>query len=326
MRSGAATEQRQGRFDAEHEAAEVRTLNESFNQLMDSIAVKRRALEERTAELTAANVVLTDEISERTRVEQALRALKPDAVLVEGPPEAEPLLALATHRGMRPPVALLAYAVDEPGRAAFYPFARFSPEWSAFRYALAENVPLRLIDLPLAHVLAHEDQPEDGEDEHAVEADVESLIRSDEQGVISPDFRIVSTTCAQYPPLNPHASCILNVVFDPSATGVRSATELLIFNNGSDFGGPTTTLSLGGIGSANTTPYTSPSYNVRAVSSLTAAGTSGSAESLPCSQPATALASTCSAVCVSSAFSLRCRSCCLADRRNSSRRSQESVR
>jgi signal transduction histidine kinase/ActR/RegA family two-component response regulator len=73
MRSGAAAEQRQGRFDAEREAAEVRTLNASFNQLMDSIAVKRRALEERTAELTAANVVLTDEIAERTRVEQALR-------------------------------------------------------------------------------------------------------------------------------------------------------------------------------------------------------------------------------------------------------------
>ena len=73
MRSGAAAEERQGRFDAEHEAAEVRTLNESFNQLMDSITVKRRALEERTAELTAANVVLTDEISERKRVEQALR-------------------------------------------------------------------------------------------------------------------------------------------------------------------------------------------------------------------------------------------------------------
>jgi signal transduction histidine kinase/ActR/RegA family two-component response regulator len=73
MRSGAATEQRQGRFDADDEAAEVRTLNESFNQLMDSLAVKRRALEERTAELTAANVVLTDEINERVRVEQALR-------------------------------------------------------------------------------------------------------------------------------------------------------------------------------------------------------------------------------------------------------------
>ena len=73
MRSGAATEQRQGRFDADDEAAEVRTLNDSFNQLMDSISVKRRALEERTAELAAANVVLTDEISERVRVERALR-------------------------------------------------------------------------------------------------------------------------------------------------------------------------------------------------------------------------------------------------------------
>jgi signal transduction histidine kinase/ActR/RegA family two-component response regulator len=73
MRSGAAAEQRQGRFEAENEAAEVRTLNASFNQLMDSLMDKRRAIEERTAELTAANVVLTDEISERTRVEAALQ-------------------------------------------------------------------------------------------------------------------------------------------------------------------------------------------------------------------------------------------------------------
>jgi signal transduction histidine kinase/CheY-like chemotaxis protein len=72
MRSGAAADERQGRFDADGEAVEVRTLNESFNQLMDSITVKRRALEERTAELASANVVLTDEINERIRVEQAL--------------------------------------------------------------------------------------------------------------------------------------------------------------------------------------------------------------------------------------------------------------
>ncbi|HEY7394223.1 MAG TPA: cache domain-containing protein, partial [Gemmatimonadaceae bacterium] len=72
MRSGAAADQRQGRFDADGEAVEVRTLNESFNQLMDSIAVKRHALEERTAELASANVVLTDEINERVRVQHAL--------------------------------------------------------------------------------------------------------------------------------------------------------------------------------------------------------------------------------------------------------------
>jgi Family of unknown function (DUF5682) len=87
-------------------------------------------------------------------VERALAELKPDAVLVEGPPEAEPLLPLAAHPDMRPPVALLGYASDEPRRAAFYPFTCFSPEWQAIRFALAERVPLRMIDLPLAHVLA----------------------------------------------------------------------------------------------------------------------------------------------------------------------------
>jgi Family of unknown function (DUF5682) len=87
-------------------------------------------------------------------VERALAELKPDAVLIEGPPEAEPLLPLAAHPDMRPPVALLGYATDAPGRAAFYPFTCFSPEWLAIRYALAERVPLRMIDLPLANVLA----------------------------------------------------------------------------------------------------------------------------------------------------------------------------
>jgi signal transduction histidine kinase len=73
MRSGAAAERREGRFDADDAAIEVRTLNDSFNHLMDSLAARRGELEQRTAELAAANVVLTDEISERTRVEGALR-------------------------------------------------------------------------------------------------------------------------------------------------------------------------------------------------------------------------------------------------------------
>jgi len=73
MRSGAEAQHQQGQFDARDEALEVRTLNESFNQLMDSLASRRRELEARSAELVAANVVLTDEISERARVEQALR-------------------------------------------------------------------------------------------------------------------------------------------------------------------------------------------------------------------------------------------------------------
>ncbi|AXG79794.1 DUF5682 family protein [Streptomyces paludis] len=87
-------------------------------------------------------------------VRAALDAGAPRVVLIEGPPEADPLLALAADRAMRPPVALLAHAVDDPGRAVFWPLAAFSPEWVALRWALDHGVPARFIDLPAAHSLA----------------------------------------------------------------------------------------------------------------------------------------------------------------------------
>ncbi|MFE9422184.1 DUF5682 family protein [Kitasatospora sp. NPDC006697] len=81
-------------------------------------------------------------------VAAALDALRPDAVLVEGPPEGDPLVALAGSAEMVPPVALLVHAADDPARAAFWPFAAFSPEWVAIRHGLAAGVPVRFIDLP----------------------------------------------------------------------------------------------------------------------------------------------------------------------------------
>ncbi|MBT2367817.1 hypothetical protein J7E88_21515 [Streptomyces sp. ISL-10] len=89
-------------------------------------------------------------------VRAALDAASPRAVLIEGPPEGDALLPLAADEQMRPPVALLAHAVDDPGRAAFWPLAEFSPEWVAIRWALAHDVPVRFIDLPAAHSLAME--------------------------------------------------------------------------------------------------------------------------------------------------------------------------
>ncbi|WP_435847274.1 DUF5682 family protein [Streptomyces eurythermus] len=87
-------------------------------------------------------------------VRAALEAARPAVVLIEGPPEADPLIPLAADPGLRPPVALLAHAVDEPGRSAFWPFAEFSPEWVAIRWALDHGVPARFIDLPATHTLA----------------------------------------------------------------------------------------------------------------------------------------------------------------------------
>ncbi|MEV0979221.1 DUF5682 family protein [Streptomyces sp. NPDC049915] len=96
-------------------------------------------------------------------VRAALDAARPRAVLIEGPPEADALLPLAAEPDMRPPVALLAHAVDEPGRSSFWPLAEFSPEWVAIRWALAHDVPARFIDLPATHSLAWERDEGKGE-------------------------------------------------------------------------------------------------------------------------------------------------------------------
>ncbi|MGI5377618.1 DUF5682 family protein [Streptomyces sp. CA-251387] len=93
-------------------------------------------------------------------VRAALDAARPRIVLIEGPPEADALIPLAADESMRPPVALLAHAVDEPGRSAFWPLAEFSPEWVAIRWALEHGVPARFIDLPAMHTLAWGKQDE----------------------------------------------------------------------------------------------------------------------------------------------------------------------
>ncbi len=99
---------------------------------------------------------------------RALEALRPDAILVEGPPDAAEVLPLLTHPAMRPPVALLIYAPDQPRCAAYYPFASFSPEWQAIHYGLTQGIPVRFIDLPQAHQLVltptTDDQPPTADD------------------------------------------------------------------------------------------------------------------------------------------------------------------
>lgn len=96
-------------------------------------------------------------------VRAALDRAQPRAVLIEGPPEGDALLPLAADPGMRPPVALLAHAADDPAKAAFWPLAAFSPEWVAIRWAQARDVPVRFIDLPAAQALAAPREEEPGD-------------------------------------------------------------------------------------------------------------------------------------------------------------------
>ena len=116
----------------------------------------------------------------------ALEAYGPDCVLVEGPPDADALLRFVGDDDLVPPVALLAYAPEEPRVAAFWPFAGFSPEWQAIRWARRHDVEVAFCDLPASATLAprertlldEETDPLEGADgdEPDVEADGPSAV------------------------------------------------------------------------------------------------------------------------------------------------------
>ncbi|NED91756.1 hypothetical protein G3I76_68250, partial [Streptomyces sp. SID11233] len=86
-----------------------------------------------------------------------LDAAAPDVLLVELPAEFQPWLGWLAHEETEAPVALAAVPADGPGAGpadergpAFYPFADFSPELAALRWAAGNGVPVVACDLPLA--------------------------------------------------------------------------------------------------------------------------------------------------------------------------------
>ncbi|OBB88761.1 DUF5682 family protein [Mycolicibacterium peregrinum] len=87
-----------------------------------------------------------------------LDRIQPDIVVIEGPADADRLTTDVDHTDMVPPVAIMAYAVDDPAVSAFWPFGAFSPEWQALLWAARHEVPVRFCDLPAATVLAQRDQ------------------------------------------------------------------------------------------------------------------------------------------------------------------------
>lgn len=86
-----------------------------------------------------------------------LDASDPDVLLVELPAEFQPWLGWLAHQETEAPVALAAVPAAGPGAVpagergpAFYPFADFSPELVALRWAARNGVPAVACDLPLA--------------------------------------------------------------------------------------------------------------------------------------------------------------------------------
>jgi hypothetical protein len=113
------------------------------------------------------------------RLVEALDALGPAAVLIEGPADASDLLPMLADPEMRPPVALLAYAEEDPARASFFPFARYSPEYQAAVWAVRRGATLRFIDLPASDRLG------EGEPGDAARTADDDLVSSDPIGVLA---------------------------------------------------------------------------------------------------------------------------------------------
>lgn len=105
------------------------------------------------------------------RLVEALDELRPTTVLIEGPSDASDLLPMLNDPAMQPPVALLAYAAEDPSRASFWPFATYSPEYQAARWAVRNGATLRFIDLPASWRLTPPEQreppPTEGEEQPA---------------------------------------------------------------------------------------------------------------------------------------------------------------
>ncbi len=112
------------------------------------------------------------------RLVDALEALRPTTVLIEGPSDASDLLPMLAHPAMVPPVALLVYASDDPARAAFWPFAVYSPEYQAACWAVRNGAAVRFIDVPASWGLAPRNEPPsqpEAEPSDAAEAPVDEI-------------------------------------------------------------------------------------------------------------------------------------------------------
>ncbi len=116
----------------------------------------------------------------------ALEELRPDVILVEGPPDAQNIIALAGREEMQPPVALLVYVPDDPQKSAFYPFAIYSPEWQAIQYGLRHGVEIRFMDLPQSIMLALKEGKNEGDNDGAAEpAEEKTVLRRDPIGYLA---------------------------------------------------------------------------------------------------------------------------------------------
>lgn len=153
----------------------------------------------------------------------ALDALSPSVVLIEGPTDASSLLPMLADPAMVLPVALVTYAEDNPSRASFFPFAEYSPEYQAACWAVRHGAELRFIDLPASDRLS-----QIGDDENDTPPLVDDAVARDPIGALAAaaGYDDGESWWRDVIEENPSASPIFLAVADAMAA-LRAETEIL---------------------------------------------------------------------------------------------------
>ncbi|SMF80219.1 hypothetical protein SAMN05661091_1811 [Paenibacillus uliginis N3/975] len=83
--------------------------------------------------------------------------IRPTAVLIEGPSDATSEIRHLTNMTTKPPVAILAFTEDLPVRTVLWPFAVYSPEYQAMKWAQKQGAYTAFIDLPSSSAVCMQD-------------------------------------------------------------------------------------------------------------------------------------------------------------------------
>lgn len=114
---------------------------------------------------------------------QFLDQVKPTAVLIEGPADANEQIAHFAAGQTKPPIAMLAYTEELPVRTLLYPYADYSPEYQALLWANRNGALTAFIDLPSEVAIPLEYEVGRGRGRRApVEAEAEAEAGGEEVG------------------------------------------------------------------------------------------------------------------------------------------------
>ena len=88
-----------------------------------------------------------------------LDAVQPEMVLIEGPIDATPLIDVLADKDTEPPIAILGFRTDDTPGSALWPFASYSPEYVAIRWAQQHGRRAAFIDIATGTSLAVDQEP-----------------------------------------------------------------------------------------------------------------------------------------------------------------------